>query len=318
MEKHAPKGHVWLGNRHRWKQVRLSKRTMFERMLFLAAMCQHVPGIEEAFQDGGRGSNRKEIVLARHHFPIVVYDFLGARRITTLVKEGQMDFLVERDGSTRLAAEDNRVRSLADLLTTKLLPDGALRNEFLAREQELVGSKGKLFLCAPVASREEILAVLQEMKRHQNDPADETPLEPTPLVSPDESSLLLLGLAAELPDATIEQSPVMVPSLEECVQKIQSKVRTLGLEQACRSPNFRVAIRLLRFFYTYHNAIPLEDDNHVSAGYLHPCRNEDANDKSCATYEIASTIASEGMYCSPCQMSISIKKEETHLENIYE
>jgi hypothetical protein len=287
---------------------------MFERMLFLAAMCQHVPGIEEAFQDGGRGSNRKEIVLARHHFPIVVYDFLGARRITTLVKEGQMDFLVERDASTRLAEEGNRVRSLAELLQTKLLSDGPLRKEFMAREKEFLGSKGKLYICAPVASREEILAALQEMKRNKNDTTElETPASPQPQKSAslDESSLLLLGLAAELPYATIEQSPIMVPSVEECVQKIQSKVQTWGLEQASRSNNFHVAIRLLRFFYTHHTAIPLKDETHVSLGYLHPCQNEDTNSKSCATYQIASTVSSEGLYCSPCQLQRATQKANT-------
>lgn len=305
IEKHAPEGHVWKGNRHRWKETRLSKRTMFERMLFLAAMCKHVPGIEESFKNSGRGSNRKEIVLARHHFPTVVYDFLGTRRITTLVKEGQMDFLVERDASMRLSEECNRVRRLASLLKSKVLQPGQLLDAFAARENEFIGSKGKLFICAPVVTYREVIDTLNVFKRKRKERLVQEQLSPFPPLPVGGSSLLLLGIAAELPDAIIEQSPAMVPSLEDCVAKIKSEVKTMGIDNVCNSKNFITSIRLLRFVYCNNTAIPLvTGDGSTSHRYLHPCKDDDANNKSCTNYRIVTEIFNQGLYCCPCQLKI--------------
>jgi hypothetical protein len=94
---HAPEDHVWRGPFQRWRIRDLSDKTLFEKMLLLASMCHHVPGIADLVD-----SDRKQIILARHHFPIALYKRTISPKITTLLSDVQMGIVAESDVSDRL------------------------------------------------------------------------------------------------------------------------------------------------------------------------------------------------------------------------
>jgi len=85
-----------------WQQRKLTLQTMCNKMLFLAAACKHIPGIETAFKENGRvfkdGSREyeREIVIAQHHFPVAVYQYLATKKVSTLLTDIQMRTIVQK------------------------------------------------------------------------------------------------------------------------------------------------------------------------------------------------------------------------------
>ncbi len=195
---------------------------MFGKMLFLAAMCKHVPGIKEEFKNGGRGGNRKEIVLARHHFPIVVYEFLGHQKVTTtLLREYQLIGLSEKDMyGARLLEECNRVEKLSSYLKSKILSSGStLLVDFTAREAECIEVKKKLFFCLPVATRTEITDTINELTR------------PIKVRLP----LVKEPLLPDLPSYT-EDSELLLPVAQVSISKISALLQAAGSVPVEKSP----------------------------------------------------------------------------------
>ncbi|GAX20507.1 hypothetical protein FisN_24Hh243 [Fistulifera solaris] len=167
----APAGHVWKGRCHRWSMRKImtssSPQTFFKNMIFLAAMCKHAPGIEEKFRGNGKTDHKKEIVLARHHFPIAVYQFLGSKRITSLLNDAEMESCKKNDISDRLMDDCNRVRRMAALIK-QIVPPGPLLDDYMIHELKCLETTENYFICAPVTTQTEVTDVLNEIRAAVN------------------------------------------------------------------------------------------------------------------------------------------------------
>ena len=166
IEARAPKGHVWRGRCHRWNESKLKDGKVFEGMLFLATMCQHVPGIKDVFQDGGKRGHRKEIVLARHHFPIAVYKYLKSRKITSFLKFSELKALIKRYLNTRY----DQAGKLASLVAT-IVPPGKLLKLYTSHEKECLAAaaKANLVLCAPTATEQCVVDTVNALRSRKEE-----------------------------------------------------------------------------------------------------------------------------------------------------
>lgn len=92
---------------------------MVERMMLLSSVYKHITGIAESFHNGGVTGNIKEIVLACHHFPISVYEFLNDNKypkISTLLKKKEIFILAGKEQLSQLKEDCNLVSVMSSLL----------------------------------------------------------------------------------------------------------------------------------------------------------------------------------------------------------
>ncbi|GAX22948.1 hypothetical protein FisN_24Lh243 [Fistulifera solaris] len=144
-----------------------SPQTFFKNMIFLAAMCKYAPGIEEKFCGNGKTDHKKEIVFARHHFPTAVYQFLGSKRITSLLNDAEMESCKKNEISDRLMNDCNRVRRMG-ALNKQIIPQNQLLDDYMIQELKCLEAIENHFICAPVTTQTEVTDVMNEIRAALN------------------------------------------------------------------------------------------------------------------------------------------------------
>jgi hypothetical protein len=109
-------------------------------------------------------SDRKQIILARHHFPIALYKRTISPKITTLLSDVQMGIVAESDVSDRLRDEMNRVRSMARKVR-KILKPGPLLEAFIRQENECLEELQSHYVRPPLENRMEVLESIKAFTR---------------------------------------------------------------------------------------------------------------------------------------------------------
>lgn len=331
-------------------------------------MCQHVPGLKEKFLDGGKLGYRKEIVLAKHHFPMAVYKHLKSRQVTSLLKESKLKALVKKEPK----AQYDQAGKLAALVKT-MLPPGKLLEDYTSQEKQNFAAKAKLCLVAPAAAEQDVVDIVNalpsqkeqvtpaveekspldrllpgatytiremqallkkaklESKEQANEPQDEeqfydaqdgeqtkqpqdkkkskkTQDKKKPNEPKDKKNSKQPQDDKKKSKETQDMSSAFIPSKEQCVTKIQSDIKTLGVDHAKKAPSFCGALSALRRLHMDFSPIELSADG-KKPSYLYPCKDVSLTNSHCDTFRIAKKLAGEGMFCATCAKATALNSQ---------
>jgi hypothetical protein len=341
-----PPKHPWKGFFITWQERKLDETELpfrIERMLLLAAACKHVTGVLENFRDDEPGKYKTNITIARHHYPVALCAYLNnhkPKRLTQFLKRTSIATISGNDTTQNRLQEDcNRVGRMASALIESYLPPGTLSDKFsewLAEFSKLTPGLENLFICAPLVPRTEAMEIgrmfsrdrvnrqlslppsVPPKKRKKQEPlappappkkrkvAPDAVLPKTPSRDADTKAIKTKSLS---PKAS---SPDLTPSAEAYIEKLQSKIREVGLEAASKTRNFISAVSVLRFTHQVYTPIWI-GSSEGKQKYMFLCR--ERNNQSCETYRVLESRQRRDVFCKNCQGGMNRQSRRISRQN---